>query len=91
MNKRAILAALALTLCGWRLRASDTSYTVKVVSVNRNEGRVEARFVVLPEDLRLVCVGKVDNVFETDYVKVEYKNKEVYIKGAKCVSMLWVH
>ena len=90
MNKRAILAALALTLCGWRLRASDTSYTVKVVSVNRNEGRVEARFVVLPEDLRLVCVGKVDNVFETDYVTVSHKDGFFYIRGAKCNEILWV-
>jgi hypothetical protein len=91
VNKRALLTASLLTLCGWAVKASETSYTLKVMAVNRTAGRIEAKFMVVPEDMRLVCYGKVENIYETDYIKVEYKDGHVFIKGAECTSVMWLH
>lgn len=70
--------------------AADTTYTVKVVSVDHGNQRLEAKFIVMPQDLRLVCHGEAKKVFAGDYVKVEFKGGKTTIAGADCDQVLWL-
>lgn len=74
----------------WGVLAADTTYTVKVVSVDRGTQRLEAKFIVMPRDLRLVCHGEAKKVFAGDYVKVEFKGGKTTIAGADCDQVLWL-
>lgn len=87
-----ILAAVLGALLGaaWGVFAADTTYTVKVVAVDHGQQRLEAKFVVMPEDLRLVCHGEAKKVFAGDYVKVEFKDGKTMIGGAECNQVLWL-
>ena len=86
-----MLAAVLLP-AAWAC-ARDTGYTVKVVVADRAAGHVEARFVVMPEDLRIVCEGEVRKVFEGDYVQMELdKDGDFSLKGTKtkCRQVKWL-
>lgn len=88
---RALLGA-ALLLCGWKVtaRPAYTTYSVKVMVVDHGKQRVEAKFVVVPEDLRLVCHGEAEKTFVGDYVKVEVKDGKFQIAGAVCTEIAWL-
>ncbi len=82
------LAFAAAGVC----RGHDTGYTVKVVVADRAQGHFEARFMTMPEDLRIVCEGEAPKLFEGDYVKVELDDKGFKLAGtkARCAQMKWL-
>jgi len=90
MNKRAIIGAAVLFSCGWSIKATETTYTLKVMALEKAAGRVEAKFVTLPEDLRIVCEGDISGIMDSDYVPVTYHDGEFYIRKAKCTKMKWL-
>lgn len=66
---------------------------VKVVAVDRSALAVEARFTVVPDDLRMICHGEARNLFVGDWVKVQFKNgKSLTLAGTKldCDRIRWV-
>jgi hypothetical protein len=83
----AILLALAgLAIC----RAEDTTYRVQAVVVDEAHKLVEAKFVIVPEDLRLVCHGIVTKVSAGDYLKVEYKKGSgFWVGNLACTEVRW--
>lgn len=89
MNKRAIIGAAVLIGSALAVKANDTPYTLKVIVVNKVAGHVEAKFIVAPEDLRLICDGDVTGIQDTDYVKVKFKDGDFYIGKAKCGQVRW--
>jgi len=94
MNKRALITAVGLTLLGVAVKGQDTDYTVKVTDVDKAQGYVVARFVVVPQDLRIICKGTdVQKVFAGDYVKLEIRKGEFAVKGtdATCNQIGWYH
>lgn len=89
--KLAAMFVLGVLLgAAWGVFAADTTYTVKVVSVDHGAQRLEAKFIVMPQDLRLVCHGEAKKVFAGDYVKVEFKDGKTTIAGADCDQVLWL-
>lgn len=90
MNKRATFVAVCLTLLGWRTLGQDTGYSVKVTDVDKAQGVVVARFVIVPQDLRIVCRGDVSKVFADDYVKVVNHDGVFKIGGATCNEVRWL-
>ena len=85
-----IVVALVLLLAGWAIcRAQDTGYRVKVVLASGQ--RMEARFVTIPEDLRLICKGDSKGMFAGDYVKVELKDNVFTVGKMSCTEVAWVH
>lgn len=89
--KRALILAAVLLPAGWVCaRGKDTTYTVKVVTVDHEAQLLEARFMVMPEDLRLVCHGDAKKVFVGDYAKVEYKGADFAIAGTICKEVKWL-
>ena len=56
----------------------------------RWQRRIEARFVIVPEDLRLVCEGAVRKVFVGDFVKVDFREGKVWVEGLECKQIAWV-
>jgi hypothetical protein len=95
MNKRAIYTALGLTLLGVAtVRSQDTDYTVKITDVDKAQGYLAARFVIVPQDLRIICKGAdIRKVFAGDYVKIEIRNGVFAVKGtdATCAQIGWYH
>lgn len=82
-----------LLMLGWIVtvaRPSDTTYHVKVMSVDHGKQRLEAKFLVVPEDLRLVCHGEAKKVDVGDYAKVEVKDGRFVIAGAVCTEVAWL-
>jgi hypothetical protein len=93
MNRRAIYTALGLTLLGVAVRGQDADYTVKVTDVDKAKGYVLARFVIVPQDLRILCKGTdVNKVFAGDYVKIEIRNGKFALKttDAVCDQVAWL-
>lgn len=80
----------ALFGAAWGVLAADTTYTVKVVRVDHAAQSLEAKFIVMPEDLRIVCHGEAKKVFAGDYVKVEFKGGKTMIAGTDCDQIQWV-
>ncbi|GAC1632842.1 MAG: hypothetical protein NVS9B14_06590 [Candidatus Acidiferrum sp.] len=68
----------------------DTTYTVKVVVVDQAGGLVEAKFLVLPQDLRIVCHGEAKKIFVGDYAKVEIRDGKFAIGKTVCDQMKWM-
>lgn len=79
-----------VTLGAAIVRASNTNYTVKVTDTNEAEHVIVAKFVVVPEDLRIVCHGDWGKEFVGDYVKISYKEGNFYIGKALCKEMRWM-
>ena len=79
--------ASAVLVC----RGSETGYQVKAVMVS-GEGRImEAKFVVLPEDLRIVCEGDPKGISVGDYVKLEIRSGKFYARKMECNGIRWYH
>jgi hypothetical protein len=74
----------------WGVFAADTTYMVKVIRVDHAAQQLEAKFIVMPEDLRLVCHGEAKKVFAGDYVKVEFKGGKTMIADADCDQIMWL-
>lgn len=86
------IAGLILALTGFAIcRADDTGYHVKAVLVRSAEKRMEATFVEMPKDLRILCEGDTSGISEGDYVKVEWKKDVAMVKKMRCDRMVWVH
>lgn len=89
---RAVWVAALLALA-WAstARSRDTQYRMKVMLVDHAAKRVEAKFIIAPEDLRIVCHGEAKAVFVGDYVKVEVnKDGQFVIAGTTCTEMAWL-
>jgi hypothetical protein len=83
---RAIFIAVCLTLLGVAtVRSQDTNYSVKVTDVDKVKGYAAARFIIVPQDLRIICKGDVQKIFVDDYVKIEIRNGLFAIKGTDTV------
>lgn len=85
-----VLIFLIGVAIGWRIaRADDTTYRVKAVVVDESHKLLEAKFVVLPDDLRLVCHGEVKKIASGDYLKVEYTKDGFWIGNLACTEVRW--
>lgn len=85
------LAMIALILTIAVCRGQDTSYRVKVAMVSNKRQRMEGKFVIVPDDLRIICRGDTAGISEGDYVKVEFKNGQLMAGKMSCDSMAWYH
>jgi hypothetical protein len=83
-------AAIVLAAMAEPARPAETTYTVKVVVVDQGNGLVEAKFMVLPEDLRIVCHGEAKKIFVGDYAKVEIRDGKFAIGKTVCDQMRWM-
>ncbi len=90
VNKRSIITGLTLLLVGGYLKASDTTYTLKVAAVSQTNGEVQAKFLVTPEDMRVICHGDTHGISTGDYIKMEVKNGLFTIAGTKCTEIRWI-
>jgi hypothetical protein len=90
---RAIVLAVCLFFGGWRLKATDADYLVKVVETDKASGYVVARFVSVPDDLRILCKGTdISKIFTSDFIKLTVNKDHLFaIKGtdAVCSSIVW--
>jgi hypothetical protein len=90
--KRAAILASVLTLAAIAAsRGQDNSFRVKVAMVNSQQKRMEGKFVVMPDDLRIVCAGDPSGMSVGDYVKVEFKNGKPVIRKMVCDQIAWYH
>jgi hypothetical protein len=90
--KRAAILASVLTLAAIAAcRAQDAGYRVKAVLVHSAERRMEAKFVVIPQNLRIICQGDTAGISEGDYVKVDFKNGKLVAGKMVCDSIAWYH
>lgn len=90
MKRAAILAAVLLVGEGAELRGTDTTYRMKVMLVDHGAKRLEAKFTVVPEDMRLVCHGEAKEIYVGDYAKVEFKEGKFMIAGTVCTEVAWL-
>ena len=83
-----------LLMLGWIVtvaRPTDTNYRMKVMLVDRAQKRIEAKFTVAPDDLRLICHGEAPKTSVGDYAKVEFdKEGRFTIDGASCTEVAWL-
>lgn len=90
MNIRPFILGAVLLVAGLELRASKTNeFYVKVSAVNEAKGQVETRFVVVPDNIRLVCEGDVKNVFVGDYQRVDIKADAPHMGKLTCNKFRW--
>jgi len=91
MNKRAIYCGLSLAVIfAATLKGQEADYSVKVTSVDHANEVVEAKFVIVPQDLRIVCYGDPGKVYVDDYIKVIAKNGTFKIGKAVCSQIKWL-
>ncbi len=86
---RLFVAALLLVATIAICQGEDTGYRVKAVMVGN--GHLEAKFVVMPDDLRLVCNGDTKGISTGDYVRVEIKDHVFVIGKTTCEQIKWYH
>lgn len=89
MNKRAIYTGLTLLLVGGCIKATNTGYSMKVAQVNHSIGLIEVKFIVVPDDLRLICHGNTKQYNTGDFVKIETANGDVHFGDIKCNAVRW--
>lgn len=80
-----VLVSLAIALC----RAEDTGYRMKVALIAGNH--MEAKFVQMPDDLRIACDGDPKGLSVGDYVKMEWKKDIATVGKMECRTMVWIH
>lgn len=87
---RKIIAFAALLLGAFAVcRANDSGYYMKATLVEPSQQVMEAKFVITPEDLRLVCKGDTRGISVGDYIRVERKLDKFVVGKMECFGMKW--
>lgn len=90
LRRLVTLAALILGAVAVARSQGDRSYRVKLVVVDHGQQVIEGKFVVMPDDLRIVCHGDPGKMFAGDYVEVRFKDHKTFIGKAECSEMKWL-
>lgn len=87
---RKIISFAALLLGAFAVcRANDSGYYMKATAVDSAQQTMEAKFVITPEELRLVCKGDTRGISVGDYIKVERKLDKFVVGKMECFGMKW--
>jgi hypothetical protein len=74
-----------------KMGAKDVPMLTQAVVVDGRLQSMEAKFVSMPDDLRVICVGDTKGISVGDFVKVEWKSGQLMAGKMKCAQVKWYH